>query len=289
MIKLFIKLVVAVVFLLVIGLVVLYFSLNRIVKSTIETEGTKELHVTTTLGAADLGIREGSIGLTNFALGSPSGFTAPQMMTVGDIKVDAGGVTHLIHQPIHLSSIIVTQPKMVVEEVNGKLNFKVLMDQMPSDPNKQPATSPDGSKHTKVIIDTLTVTGPHVDLDLEVSVVKLKKKYSVDLPDFTIKNIGNADGLNNGAAIKDVVTTVIARMIDDASKKEGLPLDSKALLAGGLAGVQDKLIDAGKSKLPASVSGLVDQFTKPGPDGKPANPVQNEENAAKNLLKGLGH
>jgi hypothetical protein len=127
--------------------------------------------------------------------------------------------------------------------------------------------------------------------------MKLNKSYSVDLPDFTLKNIGNADGLNNGAAIKDVVTAVIAKMIDDATKKAGLPPEAQALLNGtdGLAGVQDKLIEAGKSKLPASVSGLVGQFTQsgasaqPGTGGQAASPVQNGENAAKNLLKGIGH
>ncbi|MFL5428670.1 MAG: hypothetical protein ACJ79M_03560, partial [Myxococcales bacterium] len=62
-----------------VGLVVLavlgvYFSLNRIVKHEVETQGTASLRLATALDAARLSLFGGKVGLHGLGIASPSGF-----------------------------------------------------------------------------------------------------------------------------------------------------------------------------------------------------------------------
>jgi len=80
-----------------------------------------------------------------------------------------------------------------------------------------------------------------------------------------MEKIGNADGANNGAAIKDVVTAVIAKMVAEATHSKGLPVELQGLLSGNLNSVQDKLTNEAqkqldKSKIPVDVNGLLNQI-----------------------------
>ena len=292
MIKLLFKLVFAVILLLVIGVVVLYFSFDSIVKKTVEVEGTNQLKVATTLGGVSLGLVKGTVDLTDFTLGSPAGFTAPRMMSIGELRVDSGGISNLRGKPVHINTIDLENPFLVVEEVNNKLNFKAMMENLPSSPD-QKAKPAAQSDQTKLVIDSLTVNGASVQLD--VSVAMIKKHFDVKLPAFTMKNIGNADGKNQGADIKDVVTAVLTQMVNNAAKDAGVPVDVQGLLSGNLDSVKDKLTDAAKQQLgalnlPPAAGNLIDGLTgKTDANGQKQDPLKSGEDLGKGLLKNLGH
>src|SRR5882672_8845185 len=99
------RLIILVVVLILVAVGGLYLGLNAIVKSVVEKEGTEQLKVQTTLGGVSLGLFNGSVGMNSFALGSPSGFTAPQMFAVNKTSVDSGGISNLRGDPIHVVSI----------------------------------------------------------------------------------------------------------------------------------------------------------------------------------------
>ena len=291
MIKLFIKLVIALVVLLVIGLVALYLSLDSIVKKTVEVEGTQQLHVTTTLDSVSLGLTKGTVDLKGFSLGSPAGFTAPKMMSVGELNVNSGGISNLRSKPVHIISIDVETPVLVVEQQGEKLNFKAMMDGLPSSPDKT-STPASQSDQTKYVIDSLKVNGGQVQMDLSLAMVK--KKFDVNLPGFTMANIGNEDGKMQGVAMKDVVTAVLTQMVDNATKSAGLPVDAKTLMSGNLAGVKEKLTGAAQQQLSKYVPGQVGNALN-GLLGQPAtgggqatDPAKALEDKGRGLLKGLG-
>ena len=285
--------VVLVVVLVVAAVVGLYLSLGVIVKRVVQTEGTKQLNVPTTLSSASVGVTSGSIGFKDFAIGSPAGFTAPQMFMVGGLKVDTAGVTHLKDKPLHVTLIAIDGPKLVVEQKGLELNFKKLMDGLP--PKGEPSPSTAGDNPTKLIIDKLTVTNPTVqfipdagslaggaagnalgafgDLGKKAAAEATKqadkavKPMTVTLPTFDVANIGNADGRGQGAEIKDVVVAVVQAMAQQAAKDHNLPIDP-ALLGGNLDSVKDKAKDAIQDQIQKNVGKL------PGGAG--------------DLLKGLG-
>jgi hypothetical protein len=264
------------------GAIAAYLSLDRIVKSVVQTQGSQQLLVPTTLGGVTLGLMNGTLDLKSLAIGSPPGFTAPQMFSVGSLSVDTGGISRLRDEPIHLSSINIDQPRLVIEQHGKNLNFKALMDRLPTHPDQggQPASTQ--SKPVKLIIDSLKISNAHVLLQSDLP--GLSKGFDVTIPDITMNKIGNADGAANGAAIKDVATTVISKMVDEASKSAGIPVELQALLSGNLDQVKDKLIGEAQQqlsglKIPSQVNGLLNQVTG-GNKG---------DNSAANLLsQGLG-
>ena len=93
------------------------------------------------------------------------------------------------------------------------------------------------------------------------------------LPPLELKNIGNADGANNGVAIKDVVLAVITKMVAETTHSPGVPTAVQTLLSGNLTDVQSKLTGAaqnelGKLKLPGNLnnaaSGSANDLIKQG-------------------------
>jgi hypothetical protein len=251
------RIIAAVLLLLVMAVVGLYLSLDHIVKSVVETQSSEQLNVPTTLGGVNLGLTSGSVGLNNFAIGSPAGFTAPQMFSVGNLNVDTGGILRLRNEPIHLSSITIDQPQLVIENKGQKLNFRELIDHLPKPPAKGQPAPAGQSQPTRLIIDTLSITNAHVQFQSDLP--GLGKPIDIPLPTITMKNIGNADGADNGAAIKDVVVAVIDQMTAAASGSKGLPPEVTALLSGNLSDVQNKLINTGQKKADSELGGLLDK------------------------------
>ncbi|HSI32810.1 MAG TPA: AsmA family protein [Tepidisphaeraceae bacterium] len=206
--------------LVVVGVGVLYFYRNSIVRSVVEKQSTASLGVPTKLGSANLGLFGGTLNLSDFKIGSPTGYKAEQMFTLGalDLGVSYG---QLRDKPIRVNSIVLDKPVVVIEHANGKFNFQAMMDNMgggsAKSTSKEPKTE-DGKDPVKLIIDQLTVRGATVTLKAFPPL--LANDFTVTVPEVKLTDIGNADGARNGAAIKDVVGAVISAL---ASKVSTLP------------------------------------------------------------------
>ena len=244
-----------------------YLLLNYAVKRVVQAEGTAQLHVPTTVGSATVGLTTGGISFKDLALGSPAGFTAPQMLTVGGFAVTTPGLTHLRDKPLHVNTIALDAPHLVVEQHGTHLNFKALLDGLPgrtATGEPKPSADTAGQNPVKVVIDRVTISNATVGfvpdaggtaagvlgafgkigqaaghvagqaLDHQV------KPVTVTLPDLTIKDIGNADGKMQGVEIKDVAAAVIEAMASAAAKTANLPIDP-SLLDTNLGSVRDKL------------------------------------------------
>ncbi len=268
MFKLLKYLVILIVLAVVAGVAALYLSLDGIVKRVVEMEGTAQLNVPTTLGGASLGLLHGTVGLTELAVGSPAGFTAPQMLTVGGLTVDTGGITHLRDKPIRVADVELKAPHLVVEQKGTTLNVKQLLAGLPGrDAAGRPAPSPATADQNPVrlVIDHLAITGATVDLIPDAggaassalgglggnlgraaghvagqALDKQVKPVTVTLPTLDLKDIGNTDGKMQGAEIKDVAAAVIEAMAAAAAKSEDLPFDP-GLMSGNLDSVKDKV------------------------------------------------
>src|ERR1043165_1187127 len=94
--------VLAVISILIVGGLIVYFSLNGIIKNTIQTQATTSLNLQTTLGSANLSLFGGKLKLSNLDIGSPSGFAAPHMFSLNGVDV---GVHYgqLRDDPIHVA------------------------------------------------------------------------------------------------------------------------------------------------------------------------------------------
>ncbi len=272
----------------VIGAVVAaYLGINYAVKKVVQSEGTAQLNVPTTLDSASLGLFSGSIGLKGFDVANPAGFTAaPHILEVSSLSVATTGITHLMDKPLHVTNITLNGTHLVIEQKAMTVNVKALMDGLPSagKPSPTPSTDKSTTTPTKLIIDKLTIAGSTVDvipdagglaggavssalgglgdLGKQASAVAEKKAggtlkpMTVTLPDINLANLGNADGKGQGVEVKDIVAAVLQAVASDAAKKANLPIPS-GLLEGDFKDKVGEQVQDQIKKLPGGAGDLL--------------------------------
>lgn len=256
----------------------LYFHLNSIVRKTIETQATSSLNLTTTLQSADVGVFSGSLKLDQFRIGSPSGFKAPAFFDLnqGSVAVTWG---NMFKKPVRIKQIILTSPKLVIEQAMLKFNIQAAMDGMPKTQSTEPM---------KLIIDELQINNASVVF--MPGVPGLTNEMSIKVPNLTLKNIGNADGNQNGEAINKVAMMAITALAGKAAEIGGLPTDLNKALDGVLKNVSGQLGAQFDKQFKSITSNLTKNL--PGQAGKALQGAtkdlqKNLDGSAKDLTKGL--
>src|SRR5262249_18128288 len=117
--------------LLVVAGVIAYLGLDRFLKRTIETQSTDSLRLSTTLSRAHLSVLGGKLELNRLQIASPQGFSAPHMLELGDVDL-AVRYRQLRNDPIHVQSLRIDKPRLIIEQSKGALNFKKAADGMPA-------------------------------------------------------------------------------------------------------------------------------------------------------------
>lgn len=248
--------------LVVAAVVVLYINLNRIIRAQVEKQSEAQLGVPVALGGANVSLFGGSVSLSDYTLGSPAGFNADRMVSLGEVNVEAN-ITELNDDPVRVQTIDIVRPRMVIEMQGTQFNVKQFVDQLPpGDP--KPA---DEEKPLRLIIDNLRVTGAEVafrpdpnalaKFGVSADELNLKEEYILQLPSIELNNVGTAEGAENGAAIKDVVTLLVTSMASKATQSEQLPPELRSLLSGNV----EEMIDLAKAKIGEELNKQVGEIT----------------------------
>lgn len=265
--------VIVVVVLIIGGLVTVYLSLDSIIKHTVDKQGTASLNLQTNVQSASLALFGGKLGLNNLTIASPPGFNAPHMLELGstDLQVSYG---QLRQDPVHVKSITLDKPKLVVERQGGTINIKKAADLMPQLP-------PDGKPATKLIIDDLLVKDALVTI--QPNIPGLPNEINVPVPNVELKNVGTGEGNQNGAEIKDVAMQLMTALAAKASDSDAIPPELKALLKGDLSQVLGSLGAEAQKRILAAVPGELGQTL----GNLVSNPdaLKNPQQAIGNLMK----
>jgi hypothetical protein len=260
------RVVVGIVALVVIAVVVVAFSLDRIVKSAVQDEATKSLALKTTLDRAHVSLTGGKVDLRGLKIASPAGFSAPSMLEVGGIAV-AIRYDQLRADPKQIESLTIDAPKLIIEQSHGVLNFRKAEQMMPkSEPSKKPM---------KLVIDTLEVR--NADVVIEPGLPGLSRQINVRVPSLTLKNVGRS---GNGAAIHDVAMQVISALAERAAQSGGVPAELKGLLHLNVAATAASMRNEAVKRVGEAVPGqlqkdLLNRFGNPGgaqPSGRAPSP-----------------
>lgn len=274
----------SVLLLIIVVIGVVWFYLNSIVKHTVETQATASLNLPTTLGGANVSLLGGSFGLSDLQIASPPGFSADKMFKLGGVKLGVN-YSDLKQQPIRVASINIDKPQLVIEQKGGKFNFQALVDQ------ESKAPPAEEGEPIKLIINELTVNGAQVTI--KPGIPGLDKDINIPISSMSLKNIGTAEGNQNGVAIKEVVGQVVTALTAEASKSDALPPEVRQLLSLNVAQVAQKLQGEFNKQLGA-ISGdvnkaLGDIAKDPSKAGESLKNVQeNAKEAGKDLQKNLG-
>jgi hypothetical protein len=269
------------------GLLIVYFNLNHIIRTTVETQATASTNLKTTLGGVDLSLFGGKLNLSNLDVGSPKGFSAPEMMSLGGLDL-AVNYSQLKSDPIHVADIKISNPKLVLEQVGGNFNVKAAMDQMPKSepaPAPQPSGKREQGQPIRLIIDDLVLSGASVDLKPgDVPGIGKMKDYTLTLPAIELKQIGQGEGNQNGAAIKDVVMLVLSTMMSKAADSDQLPPELKALMKKDVSAVASQMEAKLGSEVAKKIGGDLGQTV----GNVIKNPSAATSNPSQLLEQGLG-
>ena len=232
--------------LLVIAGLIGFLSLDRLLKRTIETQSTNSLRLRTTLNRARLSLFGGKVNLNGLRIASPPGFPAPYLLELGDVDV-AVRYGQLRNDPIHVQSLALRQPRLVIEQYNGALNFRAAKDRSP------PGTGSASEKPLKLVIDELKMQDAQVVI--HPGLPGVRQEIIVPVPAIALKNIGSGRGAQNGAEINHVAGVVIAVLAASAAQSSSLPPELRAVLQLNVGRVAGKLGAEAQKQIAAAVPG----------------------------------
>lgn len=259
--------------LLVAGVIAAYFSFNSILRSQIEKQAARSLELPTTLGSARLSVLDGSFTLGDLKIGSPPGFAAPEMLSLGGASVRAS-YSELRQQPVRIAAVVIDRPRLVIEQKDGKFNFQALSKpagETPAPPTKdEPASEP-----IRVIISSIQVNGAQVVL--RPGLPGLAEEMTLSIPSFELKDVGTDESNQNGTELRRVAGELVTALAERATASGKLPAELGQLLTAD--------IDQLKQQLQQEIRGRVqdairDAIGQPGGSGQ-GNPLQDILNRPK--------
>lgn len=248
--KLIIGLVVLLVVVLVgIGLFVNYGT-EPTIKYALESEGTAITENDVTVEKVDLSLFGGSLSLAGLELKNPKGFTAPNAMSLGEVRVDVDRDS-LFSDEIVVDRILLDKPSLTFERGQGSSNLEIIKQAID---RHVPQTEESGEPAVTVLVRELLVKGATLNYNLKPG-AKLK---SLTLPDAMVENISSGEGgegVSVEVAIDQIVDQMMPVVVAELARAEGVDavkgilknpgefsniLESDAL-KGGVEGAKEKV------------------------------------------------
>ena len=257
--KIFVRLVIVVVILMVVGLAVVFFSLNSIVKKGVETVGPMMTKVEVKLGSADISPFSGGGKLSKLFVGNPEGYKSPSAIQVGDIKVSVS-VDSVLSDTIVVNEVNVQAAEITLEGSLSGNNLTTIMDNLngasatATEPKpKGAATSPPGTSKSskKFIVKDFVIEGAKVNLNVTLPGLG-NKIMTVPVPAVHLQNIGTAE---NGVTAEQLGQTIMKPLLASVTKAA---TDALVNSAG-------QLKDLGKGTSPEinkAAKGITDLFNR---------------------------
>ncbi len=226
--KIFFRLVIVLVVLVVVGLTALYFSLNGIVKKGVERVGPPMTKTDVRLDSAALSPFSGSGKLSGLLVGNPQGYTnTPFAVQFGSVAV-AVKIGSVFSDTVMVDSIDIEQPEICLEGSLAGNNLSQILANLKGTntaPAAQPsAPAPAQGTSKKFIVKDLVLNGAK----LRANVTALDKHLDeeITLPNIHLTNIGTADG---GASPAELCRQLLEPILADAVKSAGDELAKKGV------------------------------------------------------------
>ena len=247
--KIIIRTVLGVVVLLLVGLVVLFFSLNSIFKRGVETVGPKLTKVDVRLGSANLSPLSGRGQLSGLFVGNPEGYKTPSAIQVGDIKVGVQP-SSVLSDTMVVDEVNIQAPEITFEGTLTGNNLSKILDNIEaaSGSDKTNTSAKKGEK--KFFVKDLLIKGGKINLSISTPLGG--KSATLPLPELRLQNIGSRD---KGVTAAELAEEIMKPILASATKAAA---ESLAGLGNSLPGIGK---DAG-GELDKAAQGLKGLFKK---------------------------
>jgi len=253
---------IAVPVLVIVVLLVVLGSLNRIVKAGVETMGPKVTGTTVTLRQVKISPFSGQGALGGLLVGNPAGFKTDSAFELGQVRVSID-LKSLRSDKIVIEEIFIDAPKITFEgDLRGSNIAKIRQNVEAFSGGKAPAAEPAPSPTTakkpgkKVQIDRFVLKNGEIQLAATLAGGEL---VTVPLPDIELRDIGKDSG---GATVEKVLQQIFPAIYKSITEAV---LSSDKLLKEGAKALEDSARKAGEeakeeaSKVIEGVKGIFDR------------------------------
>ncbi len=199
-------------------------NLDRIIKQTIEQNGSQTTQTAVTLDKVNLSLRSGEGELHSLQINNPAGFSTPYafLMKLVAIQIDPETV---LEDVIVIKHITIDGASLVAEQTNlNNLNLYKLGQNVKStkadtdSPPPPDKTTPTKTQNVRLMIEKISLTNINLQL-----VTELFGNKTLTLPAIELKNIGdNKTGLapdELGKAIMKPLMTQVLKAAKDQIKR----------------------------------------------------------------------
>ena len=266
--------------LLVVGLTILYFTINTMIASEIETAATDALGVDTTVDSFEISLFEERTTISGLDIANPKGYDG-EFLTLkrGVLGVDLGSV---FSERIEIKLITLRDIELnLIQRLNGS-NVGTIIDHASGSPSDNDSKSTDdGSDPQKFIIDKVLVKNVQVTFSLE-PVTSERQPTKLTIDQILVRDIGRKE---NGVPLDQVTTIILHSIIASAAKAAPMQVPSLLLttMEGGLSSLGHLDLGGVQFDLGKGMADVVGKITKVKDGGEDAI-----KNAVDEIGKGLG-
>jgi len=226
--KVVIRIVLATIILVVVGLVVVFFSLNSIVKKGVETVGPKLTKVDVRLGSASLSPFSGRGELNSLFVGNPEGYKTPSAIKVGDIRVGVKP-SSVLSETLVVDEVRIEAPEITLEGSLSGNNLSKILDNIDAASAGDKTDKNASKSEKKFYVKDLLITGGKINLSISTPLGG--KSATLALPEVHVQNIGSAD---KGATAAELAQQIMKPILASATKAaaEGLGKNLQGIGSG---------------------------------------------------------
>lgn len=188
------------------GILLITLSLDGMIKSGIEENGSELLQTRVTVDKVSVSLFSGSGTISGFTVQNPEDFSDEPALYIEEtsMKVD---IRSLFTDQIVVNELIVESPDLFFEQIGVGVNLKKLNDNMD--------LASEESSETSLIIDYLLIEDGNVTVS---SSLERERATEVTLAEFTLNDIGR-DGNNTvKESVRQVLNPLLQKAMEEALK-----------------------------------------------------------------------
>lgn len=203
------KLLLSLVFIVVVVFAAAFFYIDSIVKSGIETVGSKVLGTGVSVSSVSISPLSGSGTIRGLIIENPEGFTADNIMQLGEVSVSLN-LASLMSDVIEITEISVIEPVITYETKITTDNIRALLANLPS-------TAASGTANQEVASDTgkgLIINEFNLNA-AQVNLIASIIEQSVVLEDIQLRDIGTENqAATVSQALEKILRAVSTRILN---------------------------------------------------------------------------
>lgn len=199
----------------VVSSLILSFSLDRIVKSKIESTTAELLETSVSVGEVSVSILDGSGTINNIVIQNPQSFSDNPAVKLQQVSLKLD-LSTLLSDVIVVEEILIRKPELYFEQKMRGNNLQTLIDNM----------SAGSSSGIRVVVDYLLVENGRVTLTTDIGG---RKSAKAEFSQFEIEDIGR----NGNDTMEQVMQQILEPVLRQAAKeavKQGLIEKAKGAL-----------------------------------------------------------